>query len=150
MYYNINAAWGRKIVQFLLIFFFFLCNFLYSCDERKDTPDTLIVTEHNNGDTVQVALGTALILKLEAIPGTGYSWHVGKAKSNLLVMIEEPTFESQKSNLTSGLLGAPAYHVFRYRAQKEGAEILELSYIRVWEKNKPPLKTFSITVNIKK
>ena len=116
----------------------------------KDTPDTLTVTEHNNGDTVQVALGTILILKIEGIPGTGYAWHVVKAKPNLLTMIEEPIFEPKKDDLTSGPLGAPTYNVFRYRAQKEGTEIIELYYMRVWEKHKPPLKTFSISVNIQK
>ena len=51
----------------------------------QDTPDTLILTEQNNGDTVQVSLGTILILKLEAIPGTGYAWNVDMAKSNYLI-----------------------------------------------------------------
>ncbi len=116
----------------------------------KDTPDTLTVTEHNNGDTVHIALGATLIIKLDAIPGTGYAWHVDKAKLNLLTLIGEPIFEPKKKDLTNGPLGAPTFNVFRYRTEKEGTEILELCYKRFWEKNKSPLNTFSITVSIQK
>jgi predicted secreted protein len=116
----------------------------------KDTPDTLIVTENNNGDTVQVVLGTILILKLEAIPGTGYGWYTNTAKSKYLIMIEEPIFLPKEIDSTNTVIGSAAYEVFRFNAQEEGTEILKLYYMRRWEKNKPPLKSFSIIVSIQK
>jgi inhibitor of cysteine peptidase len=151
MFYNIYMVWGIKVAQFIFILIcFHINNSLYSYNEMQDTPDTLILTEQNNGDTVQVSLGTILILKLEAIPGTGYAWNVDMAKSNYLIKIEEPVFLPKEIDSTITPIGAPAYQVFRYRAQKEGTEILAMCYMRVWEKNKPPLKTFSITVSIQK
>lgn len=151
MFYNIYTACGAKITPFIFILLiFFMNNSSYSYNEMKDTPDTLTVTEHNNGDTVQVAPGTILILKLEAIPGTGYGWYADTAKSKYLITIGEPMFLPKEIDSTGTAMGAPAYQVIRYRAQKEGTEILELRYMRVWEKNKPPLKTFSITVSIRK
>jgi len=65
-------------------------------------------------------------------------------------MIEDPKFEPKKQDTTDKPLGAPEYHVFRYCAQNAGTEVLELGYMRGWEKNKPPQKTFSITVSIRK
>jgi predicted secreted protein len=65
-------------------------------------------------------------------------------------MIEEPKFEPKKQDVKNQPLGAPEYNVLRYCAQNTGREVLELGYMRGWEKNKPPLKTFSITVSIRK
>lgn len=149
MFNNIYPAWGIKITLFFILVFFFINNSLYSHNIMKNTPDTLTFTEHNNGDSVQVAPGTILILKLEAIPGTGYAWHADPAKSKYLIKIEEPIFLPKEIDSTDTPIGAPTYQVSRFRAQKEGTEILELYYMRIWEKKKPPLKTFSITVSIK-
>ena len=151
MFNNIYTLWGIRFTQLILgSTFFFVNTPLYSYNEMKVTPDTLTVTEHNDGDTVQVSIGTILILKLEAVPGTGYAWHADPAKSKDLIMIEEPIFVPREIDSTNMAIGAPAYQVFSYRAQKEGTEILKLCYMRVWEKDKPPLKTFSITVSIQK
>ena len=151
MFNNIYTACGIKITQFIFsLIIFFMNNPLCFSFEMKDTHDTLTITGHNNGDTVQVAPGTILILKLEAIPGTGYAWQIDPAKSKYLIMIEEPIFLTKEIDLTNIVIGAAAYQVFHYSAQKEGTEILKLYYMRIWEKNKPPLKSFSITVSIQK
>ena len=133
MFNNIYMACGIKITQFIFsLIIFFMNNPLCFSFEMKDTPDTLTITGHNNGDTVKVAPGTILILKLEAIPGTGYAWHTDTAKSKYLIMIEEPIFLPKEIDSPNTVIGSAAY------------------YIRIWEKNKPPLKSFSIIVSIQK
>ena len=151
MFYNSHKTCGIIISLFIFSrIIFFMNNHLSFNFEMKDAPDTLTITGHNNGDTVQVEPGTILILKLEAIPGTGYAWHTDTAKSGYLIMIEEPIFLPKKIDSAETAIGSAAYQVFRFSAQKEGTEILKLHYMRIWEKNKPPLKAFSITVNIQK
>jgi inhibitor of cysteine peptidase len=121
---------------------------LGSSVEMQNTPDTLTITEQCDGETIQVAPGTIVIIKLEAIPGTGYGWHSDSVKSDYLNMMHEPVFLPTEIDSTKTTIGAPEYQVFQYRANKKGTEKLMLSYMRKWEKDKPPLKSFSITVSI--
>lgn len=151
MLYKMYEERRNIIKQYLFVLMFLLINIsLYSYNDMKETADTLTVTESNNGETIQITRGTILFIKLEAIPGTGYGWHSDSVKPKYLIPVEEPVFLPKEVDSTGMAIGAPAYQVFCYRAQKEGTEFLELHYKRVWEKDKPPLKTFSITVNIRK
>jgi len=140
---------GIKIAVCLFFpIFIFMNKTLGSSVEMTNPPDTLTITEQCDGETIQVALGTILIIKLEAIPGTGYGWHSDSAKSDYLNMMNEPFFLPTEIDSTKTTIGAPAYQVFQYRAHKKGNGKLKLSYMREWEKDKPPLKSFSITLSI--
>lgn len=138
-----------KIALFLfLLIFIYLNETLGSSFVMNNPPDTLVITERCDGEKVQVPLGTILIIKLEAIPGTGYGWYADSAKSDYLNMIHEPVFLPTEVDSTETTIGTPAYHVFQYLARKKGTEKLKLCYMRAWEKDKPPQKSFSITVSI--
>ncbi|GEM_PF-3839360 len=148
MYMNNNIIHAIKITFFCIPILFFFNMPIYSAMEIKDTHDTLTITQQDNGDTFTVAPETVIMLQLEATPGTGYGWY---AKSSIcLNRIEEPVFLPNQADTANILMGAPTVEVFFYRAIKEGLETLQLSYMRQWEKDKPPLKTFSITLRIKK
>lgn len=60
-------------------------------------------------------------------------------------LMGEPTYETPERKL---IVGGIKYMIFRFRALTRGADILELQYKRIWEKEKEPLKTFRITVKI--
>jgi len=102
------------------------------------------VTEHDHGKHIEVAQGETLVVKLESSPGTGYGWHMAKVNLNLLELMGEPTLEESKS----GLPGAPAQQVYRFKARERGSTELELHYARMWEKDRAPLKTFNIVVDV--
>jgi inhibitor of cysteine peptidase len=145
----VRTLGGLSIARIAVgVMLLFVPNVSSAYDEMNKLRDTLTITERNSGDTVNVALGTIVILNLETIPGTGYAWHVDPAKPTHLRAIGKPVFLSKKIDTTKTAMGAAAHHVFRYRAAKEGTEVLAMSYRRAWEKNKPPLKTFSITISI--
>ena len=116
--------------------------------KMQDTSDTIIITERDNNGQVEIVLGAILVLKLEAIPGTGYSWQVMRNDPALLNPLGESIFEPKAADPQKGALGAPAYQTFRFKAQSSGTRVLELQYKRGWEEKALPMKTFRITVRI--
>ena len=96
------------------------------------------------GRQIEVRKGQAVLVKLEANPGTGYSWEAVDLDGSLLRPVGEPEFSSQ-----SDLLGATGVQVSRFEAAAQGTTTLKLVYHRSWEKDVPPEKTFVVQVTIK-
>ncbi len=110
-----------------------------------NSPNNITLTEKDNESQVQVSRGSTVTLRLESIPGTGYSWYIEQNNPDLLEPLGKPEFEESKSKL----LGGVEYQIFRFKAQSPGTNILKLLYIRKWEKEKPPEKVYRITVEIR-
>jgi len=109
-----------------------------------NSPNNITLTEKDNESHVQVARGSTVTLRLESIPGTGYSWYIEENNPDLLESLGKPEFEESKSKLLGGI----EYQIFRFKAQSPGTNILKLLYIRKWEKEKPPERIYRITVEI--
>ena len=108
-------------------------------------PQTVTLTEQDNGRQVVIPAGTQLVLRLEAVPGTGYGWQVvGKAFPQLQLE-GTPVFESKSQEEAGG----SEDEVFHFRAQVPGEVELEFHYRRSWEKDVPSTRTFSIHVMVK-
>jgi inhibitor of cysteine peptidase len=92
-----------------------------------------------NGKSLELKRGDTLVVRLDANPTTGYDWAiVGKPKCLRLVgrsFVAPPP----------GLVGAGGKDVFRFSAKK-GRGKLQLVYRRSWEKGKPPLRSFALTI----
>jgi predicted secreted protein len=125
-----------------------LVTFTAGLSMAQGSPDSLTITERDNNGHFQIALGGILTVKLEAIPGTGYAWHVVRNDPSLLKPMGESVFEPKLVDPRKKIVGAPEDQVFRFRAQGKGSDILSLEYRRKWEKKAVPLKTFSVTVQI--
>jgi predicted secreted protein len=119
-----------------------------ACMDSRKAREPLTITENENGDTVSVAIGSIFTLQLKTVQGTGYSWRSNTEKTRRVVLIEETVSASDTAEPANGPLGAEELQVFRYRAEREGVEVLKYIYEREWEKNKPPSRTFLVTVNI--
>jgi inhibitor of cysteine peptidase len=115
---------------------------LYSA--MSSSEEAVIVTDKGNNGQLRVAKGGTLVIRLEAIPGTGYGWQVVKSDAELLKPVGTPVFEQSEKDL----VGAPEQQVFRFKAQAAGSVEVELHYVRPWEKDVPPAKIYRITVRI--
>jgi inhibitor of cysteine peptidase len=100
------------------------------------------VTERENNSDLRLQVGDELIVRLEANPGSGYSWSVVGEEGGVLNLAGEPTFEKSGERR----LGGVEQQVFTFRAQSAGMRMLRLEYRRPWEKQAPAAKTFSIHV----
>ena len=108
---------------------------------------TVTVTEKDNNSAVELKKGDILAVVLEFSPGTGYSWQIAKNDPKLLDPQGEPAISGgaeQKS-----MPGSSEQATFLFKALKNGTTVIALHHKRIWEKEKEPLKVFSITVKIK-
>jgi inhibitor of cysteine peptidase len=98
----------------------------------------------DNGSAVELAVGQALVIRLESNPTTGYSWQVAEIDGAVLKQVGEAAFEAQ-----SDLLGAPGAETLRFEASGSGQATLKLVYHRPWEKDVEPLETFTVAVTVR-
>ncbi|MGM3308563.1 protease inhibitor I42 family protein [Anabaena sp. WFMT] len=109
------------------------------------TNSEVTVNDTNNNGQIILEKDSVLIVKLLATPGTGYSWQMIKNDPHKL----KPLGDSVLEPLADQAPGASENQVFRFLAQSSGSTVLELHYLRPWEKNIPPLKTYQINVQIR-
>ncbi len=106
-------------------------------------PAELWLKEENNGQRVEVRTGQMLGIDLESIPGTGYSWQVKSVDEKILQQQGEPEF---KNDTSANRVGGPSRQLMRFKIGGKGETKLELVYVRPWEKDQPPEKTWTVTV----
>jgi len=104
----------------------------------------MVLREADNEKTVSLAKGDELEVRLEAQLGTGYSWRVTEFDEHLLNRVGEPAVESPKDAQP----GSKEVQVFRYQAKAAGQSTLALEYARPWEKDKPPLRRFRVSLRV--
>ena len=104
----------------------------------------IVVTERDSGAAITLQRGQAVTVKLEGIPGTGYAWHLVQCDPAVL----SPAGESTEARTDPRVIGGPATKVFRFKALAPGRTPLEFHYKRIWEKDKPPLRTFTVGIEV--
>ncbi len=102
----------------------------------------LTVNEQDNGTEFRVQVGDEVTVRLEAVPGAGYSWMISEKDESALSQVGESAFERAEKPI----LGGAEQQVFSFRAVSSGVRRLEFVYRRPWEKPEARAKSFSITV----
>ncbi|HZY84553.1 MAG TPA: protease inhibitor I42 family protein [Gemmataceae bacterium] len=105
---------------------------------------TVTVTDKEDKGKVTVPKGGALVVKLPITTGTGYTWVIAKNNADQLKSVGKSTIEKPDKPLP----GAKTIQVFRFDAAAAGSSELTLEYKRPFEKDKPPAKTYKITVKV--
>jgi predicted secreted protein len=105
----------------------------------------LTVTGSDEDTEVRMHVGDMLIVRLTAVPGTGYSWHVSGGAGGVVTQVGQPGFESSGEPE----LGGEEQQVYRFHVLSSGVQHLAFRYGRPWEKTKTATKSFSITINAK-
>jgi inhibitor of cysteine peptidase len=107
--------------------------------------DALVIDASQDGQTLQVAEGAEVIVRLPANPSTGYQWEVtGTDRS-----FGYPAASHYVPYL-DGPIGSGGTMEFVWKTQGflplAGSHALLLEYRRPWEENASPADTFSVTV----
>lgn len=100
------------------------------------------LSETQQGSTVSVCAGEPVRIRLEAVPGTGYGWELEAWNRELL------RFDGSQPIQLRSEPGAPQLVEFRFQALRTGESPVRLIYRRPWEKDRSPLKEFSVTIRI--
>jgi len=110
-------------------------------------PAEVQLTDADNGSTVELANGGALIVALPSNPTTGFSWSVAESSGLQLELQGEPAYVPAGS--TTQVVGAGGTEVFTFEAVDAGTAELTLEYRRPFESGVAPQETFSVTVEIR-
>ena len=110
----------------------------------KTAASAVTATDQDNGKDIDLAPDQTLIVKLASNPSTGYKWTVEGDPAPL--KLQKQTY---RKSTKSSAMGAPGMEVFQFSAGSSGIANLKLNYHRSFEYNLPPVKTFSLRVNVR-
>lgn len=109
------------------------------CDDSS--ADARVATQAQNGETIALAQGETLVVKLAGNPTTGYQWTVAQIDADYLQDLGS-TYAADSSAIGSG-----GTYAFRFEARKPGTTDLVLAYRRAWETSADD-ETYSLAVTI--
>ena len=102
------------------------------------------LNENDSGKTVEIGVGDDLNVMLPGNPTTGYEWELIPLDLNVLSRVKTEFFANNK------MMGSGGVEVITLHAVAVGKSEVKLIYHRSFEHNVAPLKTFEVTVIIKK
>jgi inhibitor of cysteine peptidase len=103
----------------------------------------VVVDSQSNGRVIRAAKGATVVVRLEAQLGTGYGWQIRQQAKNL-----QPIGEAEMEHGGGGgITGGTDVQIFRFRVKSRAKGVLSMGYMQPWEKDKPPAKTFSVTID---
>jgi len=106
--------------------------------------DMLVLTEKDEGTTVEVQQGQIFQVTLQGNMTTGYNWIVAPLDPAILEVQGDPEFKPD-----SNLVGSPGTISYKFKALSTGEVTLHLDYQRPWEETIPPEKTYEVTIIVK-
>ena len=130
-----------KIVALVCVTLVFsVSQIAYSITETKQ------IGESENAQTVPVARGTILVIRLQGNITTGYSWGVTSVSGQSLIQLGKVDYVSDP-----GMgVGRGGTFTVRFQAAESGAATIKMEYARPWEHGKPAVKTFTVNVKVAK
>ncbi|HXK44540.1 MAG TPA: protease inhibitor I42 family protein [bacterium] len=88
-----------------------------------------------------VKSGDTFRIELKSNPTTGYEWFA--KYDEMMLNLKRSEYISPQSQK---MVGSPGKQVFIFQALKKGETIVEFTYQRSWEKDKPPVKIMKCKV----
>lgn len=110
----------------------------------------IAITEKNDKQTVAVTAGDKVEIRLPSNITTGYGWRVESVSATTVKQDGAVTYISSPQPPNGPpVLGRGGESVVKFDAVSAGTVTIKMEYTRPWEKNKPPAKTFTITLDVK-
>lgn len=107
------------------------------------TGGTVVSGEDMSGSDVSVTKGQELSVQLYGNASTGYSWVVQELDTSVLQQSGDPDYKAD-----SNLVGSGGTYTYKFKALETGKTTLKMAYLRTFEKNVAPLKTFELNVTV--
>jgi inhibitor of cysteine peptidase len=111
---------------------------------------SVMLDEASNGKTIALNRGDKLVISLPSNPSTGYVWELASDGAPATHRAGEPSFHP--ANPQADALpkpGAPGRQLFEFVAASSGAGNIEIHYIRPWEKNAAPARSYSVKADVR-
>jgi predicted secreted protein len=104
--------------------------------------EPVVLTEKDNGSTVQAPVGSQIVVRLQSQLSTGYGWEIEKIDAVRLLSLGPPSVEVPENQLA----GQHEFQLFKFQLKGTGEFALKLQYVRPWDKPLKPAKTFSVKI----
>ena len=104
----------------------------------------IVLTEKDNGRQLRLTYGDTLTVELKSNPSTGYRWQTADAGENGVLKAEKDEFIAPDTTRC----GAPGLQRLSFTPAAPGETTLHLVYVRPWQKNAPPARSFRVTVSV--
>jgi inhibitor of cysteine peptidase len=108
--------------------------------------EQLELTAADNGKTVAAVVGQTIVISLEGNITTGYGWQTAELGGQAVESLGKPAYVTRPH--AAGIVGVGGTFTFRLKAVRPGTSALKLIYVRPWEKDVPPEKTFAVTIKV--
>jgi predicted secreted protein len=99
------------------------------------------LTLDDDGFRGTVLVGEEVVVKLPETPTTGYQWRLDGATNRL--QLTDDCYEA----VTTVPRGAPGFHVFTFRAVREGEATVKVVEGRSWEDH--TVRTFRVELDVR-
>lgn len=106
-----------------------------------------VVTETDNGKTINLENGKTFYLKLKENPTTGYSWKLNLSQGLKNISVEYYPAE-QPEGVEHPLVGAGGVHLWEIKAVAKGSQQVTGIYKRPWENETSGDETFTLNVGV--
>lgn len=121
------------------------------CSKSARLPSTVTVAQKNDelAKKASAVLGDTLLIEMPGNMTTGHMWELLPLPADTagLALVEARYMSAQSDG--KPVVGAPGKFIYVMRTIHVGEQALEFAYRRTSEKDKPPLKTFTVTVMVK-
>lgn len=104
-----------------------------------DGESKVVLTEGENGTSVEAGVGDLVEVRLPSNPSTGFGWQVTLPAG--LVQVADPQFVTESS-----LIGAAGVEVFTFEVAAEGEQALHMEYRRSFEEG-PAEEVFDVVID---
>jgi inhibitor of cysteine peptidase len=104
------------------------------------------LTDDDDGETVSVPVGARIEIALKGNPTTGYSWGFASIEGDAVEQMGKVEYRTRPHR--PGMVGVGGTFSAVLKALKPGRSTVTLHYARPWEKDKPPARSFQITVRV--
>jgi inhibitor of cysteine peptidase len=120
---------------------------------QSTRPATVEVGELGSAVQVSLHAGDTLRVALPSTPSTGYSWRpIGNDTEGAMQVTSSQYRDAQykDSQYKAGQPrpGASGTQTFTLAAKAPGQDHLKLNYIRPWEKNAKPARTYAVNITV--
>lgn len=93
---------------------------------------------------IEVAVEREFSVTLPSNPTTGYHWELAAALDEGIVKLVNSTYQAPATDL----LGAGGEEIWTFKAVGRGETVIELKYVRPWEKDVAPADRASFRVTV--
>lgn len=109
-------------------------------------PKQKVVTEENNGTTINLENEETFYLRLKENPTTGYSWQLNLSEGLSLISDEYIPPESKESK--QPLVGAGGVRLWEIKAVSEGSQQITGIYKQSWENETGKEDNFTLNIEV--